>query len=169
MSVIWTEVTPDVLDMANNIILKYHTDLLDAKIGFVFRSEAQASNGRVILGQASKVSEKMKVHLDFDFIIWLSEDDWKTLSFKQKQALLDHELCHCSMPIAGEAKMRRHDIEEFECIIERYGLWSLSLIKAKSALSKAIEAEQLGLPLEINVQHLGSVAAIRPDQASILT
>lgn len=165
MTTVWTEVNDEVLTIANEIIGRYHQELLDAKIGFIFRDVAQRSNGRKILGAAQKVQDKFKLYLDLDFIIWLAWEEWQTLSFKQKQALVDHELCHCQM-VEGEIKMRPHDIEEFRCIIERYGLWNSHLWLARDAMSMALEAEQLGLPIDaIELKRQGAVLAVKPEQA----
>jgi hypothetical protein len=76
----------------------------------------------VTLGKAKKVSADLQVHIDADFIIWLAKDEWRMLSPKQQNALVDHELSHCFWD-GLTASMKSHDVEEFTHIIERYGFW----------------------------------------------
>ena len=144
MAVTWMEVPQNVLDMASGIIEANHPDLLDARIGFIFRSEAQTGNGKQTWGKAQKVSDKLKVYLDFDFLIWLARDVWAGLSANQKMALLDHELCHCLYE-DGKLSMRPHDVEEFTEIIDRYGLWRNDL-EAMAISMRDAKLEQNTLP-----------------------
>lgn len=112
----------DVVELVQGLISLYHEPLQDAKIGLLMRDEAPASGSMITLGQARKVSPEHRVLMDFDFIIWFAQDEWDRLSTLQRRALADHELCHCSM-WRGKTSIRRHDFEEFNCIIERYGFW----------------------------------------------
>lgn len=112
----------EVVKIAEHIINLYHEELMDARIGLLFRDEAPVSDGRITLGMAKKVGEDMKPYVPYDFVIWVAGDYWPELTEKQKQALIDHELCHC-VRIGGKLAMRKHDIEEFTCILERHGVW----------------------------------------------
>jgi len=60
---------------------------------------------------------------------------------ERKRALIDHELTHCTVE-DSVFKTRGHDVEEFHSIIQRYGTWSNTLVKAKDAMERA---EQLYL------------------------
>lgn len=160
----WFEVEQDVLDIAEDLIDKYHGPLREARIAFIFRDVAQESGGRKVLGQASKISDKMKAILDYDFLIWISHEDWVTFPYKHRQALIDHELCHCKFDIAeGKASMRPHDIEEFQEIIDRHGFWSESLRAAVPAIEKSWQdslfdlkrGKVMAAPVDITVQALG--------------
>ena len=87
----------------------------------MFRDEAPVKDGRITLGAAKKVGDEMKPYVNYDFLIC----GWGLLARldeKQKQALVDHELCHCGL-LAGKPAMRDHDINEFACILERHGVW----------------------------------------------
>jgi len=118
------EVTEDVIKMADELIDLYHESLLDANIGIIFRDEAPTTNGRATLGKARKVTAEWKVHLDLDFVIWLAHDEWSCLTDHQRRALLDHELCHCQYyGVDMSAKIRPHDIEEFNAVLQRWGFW----------------------------------------------
>jgi len=124
MATEWRKAPDYVLDITKRLIALYHEPLKDARIGVIMRSEAPTVGGQFVLGGAEKVSAKAQVHAPYDFIIWLSADRWGLLAPLQKEALIDHELCHCQWnDIEGKAAIRPHDIEEFAEILERYGYW----------------------------------------------
>lgn len=165
----WTEATTEVINFARQCIDQWHPDLKSARIGFVFRDKGTQSGGRITIAQASKVSPKMQVFMDFDFIIWISEEDWSSLVSAQREALIDHELCHCIFyEDNNTAKMRGHDVQEFICVIQRHGMWSIDLLRLQEQMDKpAIRPpEQLGLFLELSRR--GIVATISPEHACIL-
>lgn len=152
-----TEASSEVIHIAEDLIQQHHPWLKDANIGFVFQDPAPKSSGRVILGKAQKVPTLMKVFLDYDFIITLSEDEYNTLSTERRVALIDHELCHC-IGLPGEWRLRGHDFEEFHAIIQRHGFWTEDLLRiAKDDV--AHEMQQLSL-FEKAVKNLGKVEAV---------
>ena len=123
MTAYFKKADDEVIQLTQELIDQYHPWLKQYSVGVIFRSERQVSGGRDILGEASKVNDKTNALLPddqrLDFLIWLAEDFWHDATDIERRALLDHELCHC-----GEnGKMRHHDVQEFVCIIERYGLW----------------------------------------------
>ena len=133
---IYTKCTETVLTIAREMIDKYHPSLQDALIGFLFRDEAQVSKGVHIFATAKKAPAWVQPYADLDFLIIIAEDIWKTLTANRRAALIDHELCHCSF-VDGEAKIWAHDFEEFQVIIERHGLWTQELFKAKDKFANA--------------------------------
>lgn len=157
MSVEWHEAGDDVVMLAEQIINDFHPHLLDAKIGFLYRSEATVSNGRVTYGMCKKLSKDMQVYLPYDFIIWLAHYQWMGLSDEQRRALVDHQLCHAGM--TGEAKDKPailpHDVEEFNCILERHGFWW-------PLGDLTVNAIQPHLPLEL--ERRGSVSAVNVER-----
>ena len=154
---IWTVVSTEVLEIAQELIHEYHPSLIEARVAFVFRDKASKSGNKMILGKASKISDKLKVHLDYDFLIWLAEEEYSEMLPEQRRALIDHALSHCSF-VDQIPEMRHHDIEEFKGIIERYGFWNISLLEIKPALTNAL---QMKMPIEIPER--GAVIAARPD------
>lgn len=157
----YTEVTPDVIGIASEIISHFHPDLIDAKIGFIFQEEAGKKLGKIILGNASKVTDKQRVvGLDLDFIIVIARDMWQELESRQKKALIDHELCHCDFSL-GYAKMRGHDIEEFTCIVERYGLWKPDLTRFGEVVNQQI------LPGMEILKRKGAILSVKPEMAEM--
>lgn len=119
--------TRDVIELVESVMKRYHPHLEDARIGVLFRDEAPKSGNGVTYGQAKRVKDDDKAAgLEYDFIIWFAEDQWELMTEAQREALVDHELCHCDLVEKDgklQPKMRDHDITEFNCIIERHGLW----------------------------------------------
>jgi len=122
MATIWSKAPDYILDVMRRLIDLYHEPLKEARIGVIMRSEAPRTGGRIILGKAEKVSPKAQLYAPYDFIIWLSKDQYQLLAPLQREALIDHELCHCQWE-ADAASLRPHDVEEFTEILERYGYW----------------------------------------------
>lgn len=159
---IYSEVTPDVLGLAAEVVSHYHPALQDAKMGFIFQDEASIRFGKQVLGTAQKISDKQRAAgLDMDYLITIALDVWKSLSLTQKKALIDHELCHCDYAY-GEAKMRGHDIEEFNCIVERYGLWKPDLKEFGISVNQAM------LPGLEPLRRMGAILAVEPEMAEAI-
>lgn len=127
---------PAVERTAEKLIRNHHTHLADVEIRYVFRSETAKNNGKPIMGKARKLSG-LNAYLaqpagdpdaeDF-FVIEISEPAWTALDAKQREALVDHELCHLTTVYDEDTDtvklaLRPHDLEEFRVIVERHGLW----------------------------------------------
>ncbi len=137
MAVEWDLADDHLLEMARSIIRDHHEHLLEARIAFLYRSEASKSGGKFILGMAKKVSEEMKTLINFDFLIWISKPHFDNLEIDQQRALVDHELCHCGRNINEEWIIRKHDFEEFRAVIQRHGIWNDDLRWANEAFKGA--------------------------------
>lgn len=114
----------EVVDLVTEVREKWHRGLEFARIGVLMRNEAPVTKGRVTLGKAKKTTdeERLLSREELDFIVWFAADQWETLTDEQKTALVDHELCHCRF-LNGSAEIRPHDVEEFDAVIRRHGLW----------------------------------------------
>jgi hypothetical protein len=127
--------------LLSEIRRKEHGHLDQAKIGLAWRSGWRSdTDGHMKLGQCRKSSDlDREMYSGFDFVILLNEEAWPRLSGEQRRALIDHELCHAalSMDANGEPKyndrdrlccrIKKHDVEEFRCIVERHGLYTQDL------------------------------------------
>lgn len=87
-----------------------------------------------------------------NFLIVLAGDWWEDASELQREILVFHEARH-----AGHAKdkhgsprfnrqtgqpipnIRPHDVEEFTCVVERYGPWKSDLAEFADALKRHVE------------------------------
>lgn len=137
----WSEAPNSVIHTAENLIKNFYPWLESARIAFVFRSKAQKLGDRFILGQCTKVPAKFQPYLEYDYIIWLSETDYSDMDDLRREALIDHELMHCKYGKNGWT-IRPHDIQEFSDVIERHGVWSPDVRRAKRAID-AYETQRL--------------------------
>lgn len=166
MSIEWTEAKGEVLDIVRQMVNAYHPNLKMAKIGVVFRSETSSAGGYEVWAKTAKADAKTNALLEgagadmIDFLIWIAEPAWKNLSTEQRQALVDHELCHCS-GVEDAWRMRGHDFEEFGEIVERHGFWNRNLFSATGAFKKALQLD-LGLDLTLKTKD-GRVVAVPAD------
>lgn len=111
-------------------------------------------DGRETLGRCHKVSDLHREVSDidaYDFVVILQQDFWTRMwvTDLHRRALLDHELCHATVvldkhgdPVIDERgrtvfRIRKHDVEEFACILEDYGCWKGDLVVANEAIKRA--------------------------------
>ena len=127
-----------VRDMADAIQTAHHGELDGLNIVYVFDPREMKHNGRVVLGVAAKQSALHRLLTNFDFAIILSAPRWEKLTDPQRKALLDHELCHCTVEDEKPA-MRGHDIEEFAEIIDRHGM----VLPADAAFAEELKQGKL--------------------------
>ncbi len=170
MTAEWKEATQEVINIAEQIIQEYYQYLEQARIAFVFRDEAQSQNGRTVIGAAAKVPAKMQPYMEFDFLIWLAEDEYKKLTYEGRSALIDHQLAHCSIGDSGW-KIRPHDIEDFSFIIERRGLYSRDLQHADAMIEKYKQNSlfEMGRNLEIIQSHVLEVSRTTKGSVGTIT
>ncbi|MFW5962301.1 MAG: putative metallopeptidase [bacterium] len=119
--------SPEVKEIAKELISKYHKHLQSARMEYLFRDKAGKSGGNAVLGNTRKVSGIYQTLTGLDFIIDIAEDTWQELTENQRYALIDHELYHCGINEQGNFVIIKHDVTEFIPIIKRYGLWTEGL------------------------------------------
>ena len=82
------------------------------------------------------------------FCIVISHPVWEVLPQKHRDALVDHELCHCGVEVdeKGEVKLvlRNHDVQEFSEIVRRYGPWNPDV---QEFLNAVLSAGKKPMPL----------------------
>lgn len=125
---------PEVEELARRLIGEHHSHLIEARFAYLEREGEWTSKGDVKLGEARKVTPQMKALVDADFVITINGDAWTKLTPEQREALIDHELSHCSR---GEDdkhgnprwEIDKHDVEEFSAVIRRHGLWKPELVQ----------------------------------------
>src|SRR5579872_1256574 len=127
-----------------------HAELLEAKVAYVFRDAEVTDGGKVVAASAHLAQFHFKYWARFvrwsisqmvgfepDFIMLIDRNMWDGYDERQKLALVDHELCHMRQKRTAEGDpmfnqqtgeplwmIAAHDIEEFNDVIERHGLWN---------------------------------------------
>jgi len=126
--------------MLRRLVDAHHEDLHDARIALAWCTSWRPDvDGRCVLGKCRRASELDRELAQFDFVILLRRTFWidERVSELQRHALLDHELHHAAVKVndrTGEPeynergrkifRTRKHDLEEFTAIVERYGTWT---------------------------------------------
>lgn len=154
---------PDIYRRLARILTDHHKELVDteARIAIAWCTSWRADvDGRQTLGKCKKASALDRELMDYDFVILLLQSFWQdeAVTDQQRDALLDHELCHAGVkydpvtddPVVDERgrtvyRIRRHDLEEFACIAERHGTWKRDLELFAKALAKG---KQQRLPID---------------------
>jgi hypothetical protein len=118
-----------------SVIDQKRSDLKDVKVGIAWHKGWRPdSDGVRTHGKCVKRSELDRAMDSFDFMIVLSETSWQAFDDAGKERLIYHELEHAQVCVdkSGEpmfddkdrivTRIKRHDVADFSCVIERYGL-----------------------------------------------
>jgi len=92
------------------------------RIRYLACDRMKTSNGKAVFADTTKVSDKMKAISDTDFIITFYNPACETLSAEALKILMFHELMHVGYDSDQKYWIVPHDVEDFECIITRYGI-----------------------------------------------
>ena len=118
-----------IREMAVDVI-KEHKDLQwietsGIRICYMESDKEKKSKGQYIYGECIVVKDLYRWFCPFDFLIVLYRPNIAYMTKNQKKILLYHELLHVDMSEKdGEPRYHAapHDVEEFDRIIEEYGL-----------------------------------------------
>jgi len=126
---------PQVEDVARDLIDAHHSHLATVRIDYVFTTEQLKEKGKVVWGRAKKVTGLNAWLASEDrgydsespeefFVIEIHRGTWLMIDEKSKRALVDHELHHLDVDIeTSKLSIRPHDLEEFNAVVRRHGLW----------------------------------------------
>lgn len=132
---------PDVREIAERLILTTpeHQHLAFCKVVYLFNRKVEKVRGAEAFATASKVTGRNAHFLvegidnadyvdpESCFVVSVWESAWNELSDPQREALVDHKLCHCKVEEDedgnGRLYINPHDIEEFHSIVQRHGTW----------------------------------------------
>lgn len=119
---------------------EHHPHLKDATFAMAWRSALKADkDGIIMLGKAKKASDLDRDLAAYDLLIILNREHWEIFDRAQREALIDHELCHLRVAKDKEGelrtdergrpvyRMRKHDVEEFTEVIDRHGVYKNDL------------------------------------------
>jgi predicted metallopeptidase len=122
-----------VADISRGLIRKFHTDLINTKIAYLYKNKEIKSQGKMVIAFVTKCSGIVKVLSEYDAIMIVSYPTFQQLNEDQKIAIIDHALTHLFVDedSTGAPKLRilAHDVEEFSAIIERHGLYQQDLVR----------------------------------------
>ena len=119
-------ITETYSEWAEQIIKDKRPDILNAGISVGFISSTKIKkHGKIklVLGECKKVDELHRLFCPYDFLIIIYELNCEGMSDGQMKILLWHELEHIGIdPESGKPFVKPHDVEEFDDIIDEFGL-----------------------------------------------
>lgn len=116
-----------------------------ARIKYLFKVNR---NQEGVLGKCMKATGVWAFLSEYDFVISINKDFWDKASDNQKNALLYHELLHVEWREGtgkreGSWKIRKHDLEEFFNVVNKYGCWKEDLGIFRNVIKdKKLEGER---------------------------
>lgn len=92
-------------------------------------SSKKAGEDKLVLGECEKVQAKNKWAINYDFTITLFKNNLVGLTADQIRIVMFHELLHVGIEMGPEGdelySVRKHDLEDFKIIIDKFGTdWS---------------------------------------------
>ena len=99
----------------------------EISVGYLTSDFKKQANGKIVFGECRKVPAWAAPFIPYDFLITVYDVNCMLFTDEQIRILLHHELLHCGVNMNAEPtyKVVPHDVEEFNEIIDRYGLdWS---------------------------------------------
>ena len=97
-----------------------------ARIGYLESNKAKKKNGRQIFGECRRVKDSEKWCNPYDYEIIIYQPNVQELSEKQLEILIFHELLHIDISENKKGEevfhVKSHDVAEFMCIINEFGL-----------------------------------------------
>ena len=92
--------------------------------------EEKTKNKKIVMGECKLVQKLYKLFCPYDFLIIIYDVNAASLSPEQMRILIEHELRHMGYDFDGDEPtpyIVPHDYEEFEKIMEKYGIdWAKS-------------------------------------------
>ena len=108
-------------------VIKEHDDLhwiqqTHVHIGYAEADYAKKKVDKLVFADTRKVPDLYRAFIPYDFIITFYAPNVMLLTDEQQEILMYHELLHIGLKANGELYVVPHDVEEFDRIIDRYGL-----------------------------------------------
>lgn len=101
-------------------------ETVGARIGYLTCDEEKHLDEMIVNAECVKVKDLYKVFVPYDFLVIVYEVNVAHMTEEQREILIYHELLHCDYSERKDGdicwKIKRHDIEDFSVILERYGL-----------------------------------------------
>lgn len=143
---------PDVQKIAQELIPEHHPHLVEVRIEYVFIDKIPNKGNKQVWGTMRKIGalpaylaapaeDQADGYTSDFFCMTITLPVWEQLSQEDKVALVDHELCHAGVEEDEDGvkklKIIPHDLEEFNAIVERHGLWRKDVELFADGVSKA--------------------------------
>lgn len=137
--------------LLGQLVEQHHEDLRESRIALAWCTSWKPDvDGRVTLGKCVKASDLHRELAPYDFVILLSRSFFEDgyITPVQREALIAHELMHAAVKHGQDGepmydargrmmfRLRKHDLEEFSSIGERYGCWKKDIEDFAAAVNR---------------------------------
>jgi len=138
-------------ELAAEIIEKYEELAFVGEYSYevVWKRTGGQKGRKAVLGKCTVPTGLTRFYSNEDWVIWIAADHARDcqLNARQIEALLYHELLHCSLgdePVADpKPSVVGHDIECFLREVEEYGLWMPDLQAAAPVFGRQLAFDPL--------------------------
>jgi len=103
-------------------------DIADSDATIIYLSsslEKTDGDNRIVYGECERIKDKYKWGIPADFTITLFEPNLQEKSAEAIRRIIFHELLHVGIGVGKDEMeqyfVRKHDIEDFKYLIDRYG------------------------------------------------
>ena len=121
--------SPELDEIGNRLVAELLPNI-SIKIKFLLISGQVKFAGKVL-----KASPLLKFMTGYDLVVLVNRDVWESLPNNYKEALVFHELYHIQIK-NDKVSLKKHDVEEFVKVVERYGPWTDALKAIQNALAR---------------------------------
>lgn len=118
----YARIGQDLIDTEPSLV---HIKKSQATIVYLSSEHEKKSGGKIVCGECEKVPQKWKWAVPCDFTITIYEPNVERFTDEQMRILIFHELLHVAITKDGNKEsysVNPHDIEDFNEIIDRFGL-----------------------------------------------
>jgi hypothetical protein len=169
-----------IYGVLDSLVEAHHGELQEARIALAWcTSWKPDADGHVRLGQMKKAGDLDRELHDYDAVILLRRAFWHDdrVTAAQKRALLDHELCHLRVKTDKDGilerdesgrvvyRVRKHDLEEFNEIVKRHGMWKADIEAFVRALPKQLPPAYE--PCDVCREGLEGAGWVRVDEGGV--
>ena len=120
------------------LVAELHKHLVNAKIAFLFKQHV-GGRGQSLGAKVKLASGETKHLTGFDFIMEINHSIWTTVPMHTRVALIDHELSHCGRDENDKYCIIQHDLEEFNAVVARWGLWQPNVKQFADVCAQQLE------------------------------
>lgn len=112
---------PDMLAVFGQVLMQYFPEKAHDRIAVLTRDTAvEAGPGQSTIAACGVNPDP---DAEFECIFWFSMEAWQLLDARGRQAMIFHELTHCSHDEEGRPYLKPHDAGVFNDEIKIFGIW----------------------------------------------
>jgi hypothetical protein len=112
---------PDMLAVFGQVLMQYFPEKAHERIAVLARDMAlEVGPGQFTIAACGVDPDP---DAQFECIFWFSMEAWNLLDQRGREAMIYHELTHCSHDEQGRPYLKPHDAGVFNDELKIYGIW----------------------------------------------